>query len=48
MYLLRPILKTYYDSLEDGKVLGMKCQDCGKVVWPPLPTCQDCGSYNLD
>ncbi|MFC6171847.1 Zn-ribbon domain-containing OB-fold protein [Loigolactobacillus jiayinensis] len=48
MYKLRPILKTYYDSLEDGKVLGMKCTDCGDVVWPPLPTCQKCGGYNLD
>lgn len=48
MYKLRPILKTYYDSLEDGKVLGMKCEDCGDVVWPPLPTCQKCGSTELD
>ncbi|QEA32109.1 Zn-ribbon domain-containing OB-fold protein [Secundilactobacillus malefermentans] len=48
MYKLRPILKTYYDSLEDGKVLGMKCEECGDVVWPPLPTCQKCGSYHVD
>lgn len=48
MYKLRPILKTYYDALEDNKVLGMKCEECGDVVWPPLPTCQECGSYHLD
>lgn len=48
MYQLRPILKTYYDALEDNKVLGMKCEECGDVVWPPLPTCQKCGSYHLD
>jgi uncharacterized OB-fold protein len=48
MYKLRPILKTYYDALEDGKVLGLKCNECGSVVWRPLPTCQDCGGTDLD
>ncbi|KGE18860.1 Zn-ribbon domain-containing OB-fold protein [Paenibacillus wynnii] len=48
MFKLRPILKTYYDALEEGKVLGMKCQECGDVVWRPLPTCQKCGSTDLE
>ncbi len=47
MFELRPILKTYYDALEEGKVLGMKCEDCEDVVWRPLPTCQKCGGTNL-
>jgi uncharacterized OB-fold protein len=45
---LRPILKTYYDALEEGKILGMKCEECGDVTFPPLPTCQKCGSYHMD
>ena len=48
MFELRPILKTYYDAIEDGKVLGMKCDGCGDVAWPPLPTCQACGSYHVE
>lgn len=48
MYKLRPILKTYYDALEEGKVLGMKCTDCADVTWPPLPICQECGSTGVD
>lgn len=48
MFELRPILKTYYDALEEGKVLGMKCKECGDIVWRPLPTCQKCGSTRLD
>lgn len=48
MFKLRPILKTYYDAAEDGKVMGMKCEECGDVVWPPLPTCQKCGSTDLN
>jgi uncharacterized OB-fold protein len=47
MYELRPILKPYYEAMEDGKVLGMKCDECGDVAWPPLPTCQACGSYQV-
>ena len=48
MYKLRPILKTYYDALEEGKVIGMKCSECGDITWPPLPTCQKCGSTDVD
>lgn len=48
MYQLRPILKTYYDALEEGRVLGLKCNDCRSVVWRPLPTCQSCGGTDLD
>ncbi len=48
MYQLRPILKTYYDALEEGKVLGLKCNECSSVVWRPLPTCQKCGGTDLD
>lgn len=48
MYQLRPILKPYYESLEEDKILGMKCADCGDVSWPPLPVCQECGSTHVD
>jgi len=48
MYKVQPILKKYYDSLEEGKVLGMKCKECKAVVWPPLPTCQKCFSTDLE
>jgi len=47
MYKLQPILKTYYDALENGQVLGLKCAECGEVVWRPLPTCQACGGTDL-
>ena len=48
MYKLRPILKTFYDGLDEGKVLGLKCAECGDVAYPPVPTCQRCGSYHMD
>jgi len=47
MYELQPILKNYYEALEKNKVLGLKCKECGDVVWPPLPTCQKCGGTDM-
>ena len=29
------IVKTYYDALEEGKVLGRKCLSCGHIEFPP-------------
>ena len=47
-YELRPIVKPYYDGLKEGKILGMKCTDCGDVNFPPLPSCQACGGYHTE
>ena len=43
---LERIVKTYYDNLEDGKVLGRKCTVCGHIEFPPYLACNACG--NLD
>ena len=40
------IVKTYYDALEEGKVLGRKCPACGHIEFPPYLACNECG--NLD
>ncbi len=40
------IVKTYYDALEEGKVLGRKCPSCGHIEFPPYLACNECG--NLD
>ncbi len=41
-----PIVRTYYEALEEGKVLGRKCPRCGHIEWPPYLACNACG--NLD
>lgn len=46
MVRLERIVKTFYDALEEGKVLGRKCTACGHVEFPPYLACNDCG--NLD
>jgi hypothetical protein len=48
MFMPQTVLKTYYDGLEEGKILGLKCPKCGNVEWPPVPTCNECGSTDMD
>jgi len=40
------IVKTFYEALEDGRILGRKCTKCGHVEFPPYLACNTCG--NLD
>lgn len=45
-YDLEPIVKTFYDALEEGTILGRKCKKCGHIEFPPYLCCNACG--NLD
>lgn len=42
------IVKTYYDNLKKGKLMGLKCAKCGTHSFPPKGTCNKCGNPNLD
>ena len=43
---IKKIVATYYEALEEGKILGRKCTKCGHVEFPPYLACNACG--NLD
>jgi len=43
---LKRIVKTFYEALDEGKILGRKCTKCGHVEFPPYLACNTCG--NLD
>jgi len=45
---MEPVLKTYYEALENDKILGLRCRECGAVEWPPVPTCNTCSSTVMD
>lgn len=45
---LEKVVKTFYDGLEEGKILGRKCPECGHVEFPPVYACNQCGSYETD
>ncbi len=40
--------KEYNKALRRGKLLGLKCIDCGKITCPPKMACQECGSTNME
>jgi len=50
MFKPQPVLKKYYEGLDEGKIYGTKCNDCGRVNWPPYPICQngECTSNDLE
>lgn len=44
-----PISKTskFWEGLREGKIYATKCQKCGKLHFPPVADCGDCGSSNV-
>jgi len=44
------ITKTndFIDFLEDGKVMGTRCKDCGLVFFPPRADCYKCLASNVE
>lgn len=45
---LEKVVKTYYENLEKGVILGRKCKKCGHVEWPPVYACNACGSDDTE
>jgi len=44
------ITKTndFIDFLEDGKIKGTRCKDCGLVFFPPRADCYQCLASNVE
>lgn len=43
-YQPRPLVKMFYDGLDEGKFLGFRCPKCGAVEFPLYPGCSNCGN----
>ena len=41
-------VKKWYDALDNGKLMGMKCNRCGAYEFPPVPVCNNCSSTDLE
>lgn len=48
MKTIKPFVKRWYDALEEGKILGVKCPECGNLECPPVPVCNKCGCHELE
>ena len=47
MVKMEPIIKEWYDQLAEGKIMGLKCDKCGSIEFPPVPVCNTCGNMSL-
>ena len=45
---LEKVTEKFYQSLEEGKILGRKCPKCGAVEFPPVYACNTCGNYETE
>ena len=41
------VLKKFWDSLKQGKITTLQCSKCGTYMFPPVPTCRECLSRDL-
>lgn len=42
------VVKKFYTSLDEGKILGKRCKKCGAVQFPPRIVCNECGSMDQE
>ena len=45
---LEKVVETFYQKLEEGKIMGRKCPKCGAVEFPPVYACNSCGSLETE
>jgi uncharacterized OB-fold protein len=43
-----PVIKEWYGYLNQGKLMGMKCRDCGAIEFPPVAVCDHCGGLHME
>ena len=41
-------ISQFFKNLKDGLLTTTKCEDCGKLLWPPRIICSNCLSENLE
>lgn len=41
-------VNDFIDYLEEGKVMGSKCKECGLVFFPPRADCHKCFSSDME
>jgi uncharacterized OB-fold protein len=45
---VEPIVKKFYEHLDEGKIMGLKCKECGSHLFPPVAACRSCSSRDLE
>ncbi len=45
---LEKLVQPFYEALEQGKMMGRKCPECGAVEFPPVYACNTCGCLHTE
>lgn len=40
--------REYFNALKEGKLMGLKCRECGGYTAPPKVCCDCCGSSDVE
>lgn len=43
-----PTIESFYKYIAEGKLMGVKCKKCGKVMVPPKPLCDNCMTREVE
>lgn len=46
--MMEPIVKKFYEGLEQGKFYARKCKECGAIEFPPHYACNACGYHDTE
>jgi uncharacterized OB-fold protein len=44
----QPVVKRWYDALNEDKMLGLKCARCGALEFPPVCCCNSCSGIDME
>lgn len=45
---MEAIIKKWYDNLKEGKIMGLRCKECGSIHFPPVPVCKECSGFDME
>ena len=41
-------ISSFFSNLKEGRLTTTRCEECGKVLWPPRIVCSSCLSDDLE
>ena len=47
MVMMEPYVKEWYDHLEEGRLMALRCNRCNNYIFPPVAVCDNCYSTDL-
>jgi uncharacterized OB-fold protein len=46
--VITPMNRPYWEAARQHELKMPRCKECGKIIWPIAPRCQECWSTNYE